>query len=52
MASPPEAITDELPGLYKDLERLRLVPLWAWHAHATDTREDAILFSVQDPSIL
>jgi gentisate 1,2-dioxygenase len=28
MASTPESITDELPGLYQDLERLHLVPLW------------------------
>jgi hypothetical protein len=28
MASIPEAITDESPGLYQDLERLHLVPLW------------------------
>jgi gentisate 1,2-dioxygenase len=28
MASTPEAITDELPGLYEELERLHLVPLW------------------------
>ena len=24
------------------------VPPWAWHEHANDTVEDAILFSVQD----
>jgi hypothetical protein len=28
LASTPEAITDELPGLYQDLERLHMVPLW------------------------
>jgi gentisate 1,2-dioxygenase len=28
MASTPEAITDELTGLYQDLERLHMVPLW------------------------
>jgi hypothetical protein len=50
MASAPEAITDELPGLYQDLERLHLVPPWAWHEHANDALEDATLFSVQDTS--
>jgi len=29
-----------------------VVPLWAWHEHANDTDEDAILFSVQDTPIL
>jgi gentisate 1,2-dioxygenase len=52
MASTPEAITDELPELYEAFKRLHLVPLWAWHEHANDTREDAILFSAQDTSIL
>jgi gentisate 1,2-dioxygenase len=28
-----------------------VVPPWAWHAHAKDTCEDAVLFSVQDTSI-
>jgi gentisate 1,2-dioxygenase len=28
------------------------VPPWAWHEHANDTDEDAILFSVQDTPIL
>jgi gentisate 1,2-dioxygenase len=27
-------------------------PSWTWHVHANDTREDAILFSVQDTPIL
>ena len=97
MASTPEAITDELTGLYQGLERLRaaaaaqaaaachplqtnsavyhvfwgegytivngervswkagdffVIPPWAWHEHANDTREDSILFSVQDTPIL
>jgi gentisate 1,2-dioxygenase len=29
-----------------------VVPLWAWHEHANNTEEDAILFSVQDTPIL
>jgi gentisate 1,2-dioxygenase len=29
-----------------------VIPLWAWHEHANDTHEDAILFSVQDTPIL
>jgi gentisate 1,2-dioxygenase len=28
------------------------LPLWAWHEHANDIHEDAILFSVQDTPIL
>jgi gentisate 1,2-dioxygenase len=52
MASTPHAISDALPGLYQDLERLHLVPPWAWHEHANETREEAILFSVQDTPIL
>jgi gentisate 1,2-dioxygenase len=28
------------------------VPPWTWHEHANDSHEDAILFSVQDTSIL
>ena len=27
-------------------------PPWAWHEHANDTAEDAILFPVQDTPIL
>jgi gentisate 1,2-dioxygenase len=29
-----------------------VIPLWAWHEHANDTHEDAILFSVQNTPIL
>jgi gentisate 1,2-dioxygenase len=28
------------------------IPPWAWHEHANETPEDAILFSVQDTPIL
>jgi gentisate 1,2-dioxygenase len=29
-----------------------VVPPWAWHEHANDTTEEAILFSIQDIPVL